>query len=160
MKKQKNLYVYLEDEDQRIFSIEGPIDHRAADDWLDIGNSARSSGRKLKVIDFWEENLGGHIEYAKSRGLVKVSSREIVSPPRDRSAEYSKTLPKYAQNAARDKLVKVLCKGKCGGKVVWAELNLPYPGKELLKKASMGEFQAHCLKCGSVSMDNYNWYRD
>ena len=68
-------------------------------------------------------------------------------------------IPKYAQTAARDKLVKILCKSKCG-KVVWAELNLPYPGEETLKKAAMGEFQARCLKCGSIAEDNYNWYRD
>ena len=59
MKKQKNLYIYLEDKDQRIFSIEGPIDHDTADDWLDIGNSAVRSGRNLKIIDFWEEDLNG-----------------------------------------------------------------------------------------------------
>jgi hypothetical protein len=159
MKKQKHLYIYLEDKDQRIFSIEGPIDHDTADDWLDIGNSAVRSGRNLQIIDFWEEDLNGYVEHAKSRGFVKVYSNEIISSPRDRSAEYKKTLPKYAQNADREKLVKLLCKGKCG-KVVWAELNSTYPGKEALKKASMGEFQARCLKCGSVAKDNYNWYRD
>ena len=159
MKKQKNLYIYIEDEEQNVFSIVGPIDHDTADDWLDIGNSAVGSGRSLQVIDFWEEDLKSHIEHAESRGFVKVQSTEIISSPRDRSAEYKKALPKYAQNADRDKLVKLLCKGKCG-KVVWAELNSTYPGKETLKKASMGEFQARCLKCGSISQDNYNWYRD
>lgn len=159
MKKQKNLYIYIEDEDQKIFSIEGPIDHCAADDWLDIGNSASSYGRNLRILDLWEGDLDGHIEYAESRGFVKVSSREIISPPRDRSAEYKKSIPQYAQNAARNKLVKALCKGKCG-KVVWAELNLPYPGKEALKNAPMGKFQTRCLKCGSIAKDNYNWYRD
>jgi len=159
MKKQKNLYVYIEDENQKNFSIEGPIDHYVAHDWLDIGNSARTSGRKLRVIDFWEEDLDRYIKHAKSRGLMEVSSKEIIPPPGDRSAEYKKALPKYAQNAARDKLVRGLCRGNCG-KVVWAELNLPYPGKEALKNAPMGEFQARCLKCGSVAKDNYNWYRD
>ena len=159
MEKQRNLYVYLEDADQGTYCIEGPIDHRSADDWLDIGNSARDSGRNLRVIDFWEEELGAYTAHAKSRGFSQVSSSEIIEAPRDRSAEYTKALPKYAQNASIDRLVKILCKGNCG-KVVWAELNLPYPGKEALKKASMGEFQARCLRCGSIAKDNYNWYRD
>ena len=141
MKKQKNLYVYLEDEDQKIFSIEGPIDHYVANDWLDIGNSARRSGQNLRIIDFWEEDLNGYIEHARSRGLVKVSSSEIISPPRDRSAEYKKALPKYAQNAARDKLVKVLCKGKCG-KVVWAELTWVCTGYQ--KLAALGPCDTRC----------------
>ncbi len=159
MNKRKNLYIYIKDEDQIIFSFEGPIDHNTADDWLKVGISARRSGRNLRIIDVWEEDLNGHIEDAKSRGFVKVASREIIDPPRNRSGEYEKSLPQYAQNAARNKLVKLICRGKCG-KVVWAELNLPYPGKETLKNEPMGKFKARCLKCGSIAKDNYNWYRD
>ncbi len=69
MKKQKNLYVYIEDENQKFFSIEGPIDHYAAHEWLDTGNSARRSGRNLRVIDFWEKDLDSYIKHAKSRDL-------------------------------------------------------------------------------------------
>lgn len=159
MKKQRNLYIYIEDTDQGTYGIEGPIDHRSADDWLDIGNSARNSGRNIRVIDFWEEKLDAYTVHAKSRGLSQVSSSEIIEAPRDRSAEYTKAIPKYAQNVYRDRLVKIICKGKCD-KVVWAELNFPYPGKEPLKKASIGEFQARCLRCSSIAKDNYNWYRD
>jgi len=66
-------------------------------------------------------------------------------------------IPKYAQSADPSRLVKILCKGSCG-KVRLAELNLPYPGKELLKKAEMHKYRARCLYCGREAVDNYNWF--
>lgn len=159
MKKHNNLYIYIEDEEHKMFSIVGPVDHDTVNDWLDIGNSAAKSDQNLRIFDLWEEDLMEYIKNAESRGFMKVQSNEIISPPRDRSAEYKKALPKYAQNIDRNRLIKLLCKGKCG-KVVWAELNSAYPGKEALKKASMGEYQARCIKCGKVALDNYNWFRD
>ncbi|MDM5142362.1 hypothetical protein OB959_21605 [Aeromonas bestiarum] len=159
MKKQKNLYIYLQDNEQRAYSIKGPIDHESADDWLNQGNDARSAGRDISVLDFWEDELQAHHTHAKSLGLSEVDASDIIDSPRDSSADYKGKLPKYAQGASRGTLIKLLCKGKCG-KTALAELNVVYPGREQLKKAPMGQYKARCLKCGAVAQDNYNWYRD
>ena len=48
VKKQKNLYIYLQDNELRVYSINGPIDHDSADDWLNLGSDACSAGRVLE----------------------------------------------------------------------------------------------------------------
>ncbi|WNO10584.1 hypothetical protein [Teredinibacter sp. KSP-S5-2] len=155
----KDLYIYLQDGDQGVYSIIGPVAHEFANDWLTKGNDARSAGHNIKVVDFWGDELQEYHEQAKSQGLSEVDSLDILDSPRDSSVDYKGNLPKYAQDSARNKLIKLLCKGKCR-KTVLAELNVPYPGREQLKKAPMGQYKARCLKCNSVAQDNYNWYRD
>lgn len=54
--------------------------------------------------------------------------------------------------------MKLLCKGVCS-KVRWAEMDVDYPGEQVLRKASLREFTANCLKCGAVAQDPYNWFR-
>lgn len=159
MKKQKNLYIYLQDNELRVYSIYGPIDHDSSGDWLNLGNDARSTGRDIRVLDFWEDELHEYHEHAKSLGLSEVDASNIIDSPRDSSKDYKGTLPKYAQGASRDRLIKLLCKGKCG-KTVLAELNVMYPGREQLKNAPMGQYKARCLKCGTIAQDNYNWNRE
>lgn len=73
--------------------------------------------------------------------------------------EVTVSLPNYAQHTDSTKLVKLLCKGKCGGLTRWAELNTPYPGETKLRKAEMGTYNAKCLKCGTLAIDSYNWFR-
>lgn len=155
----KDLYIYLQDDDQGTYSIIGPVAHESADAWLDKGNNARSAGRNIKVLDFWGDELQAYHAHAKSQALSEVNFSEVLDSPRDSSSDYKGKLPKYAQNSPRDKLIKLLCKGKCG-KITLAELNVPYPEKDQLKKAPMGQYKARCLKCNSVALDNYNWYRD
>lgn len=69
---------------------------------------------------------------------------------------YEGPLPKYASKGERARLIRIFCKGKCRSQT-WAELNLPYPGQEALKKAPISEYKAVCLKCGKLAFDNYNW---
>ncbi len=67
-------------------------------------------------------------------------------------------LPEYARWADRTRLVRLLCKGKCSC-VRWAEMDQPYPGQEVLRKAEAFKFSARCLYCGKVANDPYNWFR-
>jgi len=67
-------------------------------------------------------------------------------------------LPNYAARANSARLVRLLCKGKCSH-VVWAEMNVDYPGQEVLRKSQVGDFTAVCLKCGKIAQDPYNWLR-
>ena len=66
--------------------------------------------------------------------------------------------PEYARRADPTRLVRLLCKGKCSC-VRWAEMDQPYPGQEVLRKAAPFEFSARCLYCGKVANDPYNWFR-
>jgi hypothetical protein len=67
-------------------------------------------------------------------------------------------LPGYARHVDRTRLVRILCRGTCR-MTRWAEMNAPYPGKDVLKRARLGQFRATCLQCGYVAVDNYNWFR-
>jgi len=67
-------------------------------------------------------------------------------------------LPAYARTTPSNLLIQILCKGQCNSER-WARLNKPHPGKSDLKNAKKGEYQATCLKCGYVAVDNHNWHR-
>jgi len=67
-------------------------------------------------------------------------------------------LPAYTARADPTKLVRLLCKGTCSC-VRWAEMEQPYPGDEVLKKAQVSEYSAKCLYCGKVAQDPYDWFR-
>lgn len=73
--------------------------------------------------------------------------------------EYKGKLPVYAQNANRCRVVKILCRGACRGKTRWAEMEVDYPGREMLRRMNVGDLKAHCLVCGWEAPDPYNWYR-
>ena len=70
----------------------------------------------------------------------------------------SPTLPKYAQDTIKSRLVKIVCTGKCCC-TRWAEMNVDFPGLDVLKKARFGKYMANCLKCGKEALDSDNWYR-
>jgi len=66
------------------------------------------------------------------------------------------SIPQYAQNTPRHKLVNIVCRGSCGrpryaevSKVPWTEEG-PNDDPELY---------ATCLKCGYEAKDSYNWVR-
>lgn len=84
-------------------------------------------------------------ERVMSHTTTKASTRRL---PR---------LPAYAKAVPREYLIRIACRGGCGG-TRWARLNKPYPGPTPLRDATMGEFEATCLKCGHRASDNYNWY--
>lgn len=158
MANSKKLYIFLQDEDLRRFAVAGPIGIRSLDEWLEKGIAARKEGRQVTVIDIFEEYLQTSVQHASSQGFTLVQPYDIVVPPKDRSAEYEGKLPAYAENADRDRVVKILCKGRCRAER-WAELDQVYPGRRALKDASMGTFKAKCLRCGALAQDSYNWYR-
>lgn len=63
-------------------------------------------------------------------------------------------IPKYAEGVPRQRLVQVLCKGRCGttryaevSKVPWSR-----DGRD-----PDSELYATCLMCGRQARDNYNW---
>lgn len=67
------------------------------------------------------------------------------------------SLPVYAQKGNKRKLVKLLCR-KCRA-TRWAEMNIDYPGRDVLSMSDEKQFVAHCLKCGKAADDSYNWFR-
>jgi len=75
-----------------------------------------------------------------------------------KSSTYTGRLPAYAQHANRDRVVKLLCKGRCS-KTRWAEMDVDYPGQEILQKSKPFDFSATCLFCGYVAEYSYNFYR-
>lgn len=158
MKKNKDLYIFIKDEDAKSFAVAGPIDPNDVDEWLVKEGEERNKGRRVTVMDVFEEYLVAGVQAAEDQKFILVSPNKIIVPPKDRSAEYRGSLPKYAQSADRDRVVSILCKGQCRA-VRWAEMNKAYPGADALKKADMGEFKAKCLRCGSIARDNYNWTR-
>jgi hypothetical protein len=76
----------------------------------------------------------------------------------DESITYTGSLPLYAKCGDRNRLVRLLCKGRCCA-TRWAEMTVDYPGEEVLHKTQVLDFAAACLKCGEVAHDPYNWYR-
>jgi len=65
-------------------------------------------------------------------------------------------VPAYASREDTRYLVRHYC-DRCRMSRL-ARLNKPYPGIRNLHDAQMGEYEATCLKCGCVALDNYNWY--
>ncbi|MDO9530942.1 MAG: hypothetical protein Q7O12_02270 [Deltaproteobacteria bacterium] len=155
MKARKEWYKYLEDYDKKLYCVIGPF-YKDDSDWIDMIQNQIDSGRDLRWQDIEPHQIVDIPEHARQKGLKHVESSLIVNSPPDRSSEYKGSLPQYAKDADRAKLVKILCKGKCG-KLQWAELNKPHPGKKALKEAQMGVYKARCMVCGKTAIDNYNW---
>ena len=149
--------LFLVDHDNRIFNIVGPISDDT--DWTNKIFELQKEGRKVqcftsssnKSIDILAGSYSKQTGYTFSRGLIS-------DEPKDRSLEYKGTLPNYAHNADRNKVVKILCKGQCMT-ARWAEMNVNYPGEEILRNSDLGDFTATCLKCGHIAQDSYNWLR-
>lgn len=82
---------------------------------------------------------------------------DIVEKSKNRSAEYKGSLPAYAEDADRSKVVKFRC-GRCR-MTRFAEMTVEYPGQEGLHNKELGTFEAKCLMCETVARDSYNWHR-
>lgn len=158
MTKNDEWYIYIEDRDRKQFALAGPVQGNFVNDWIDVVVQEQEAGRNLSGHEVTREQLLEYRAHAKSKGLSETESVLIVLTPRDRSNDFHGNLPGYAAKADRGKIVKILCKGKCG-RGRWAEMNKPYPGKDALRRASMGEYKATCLGCGSIAQDSCNWYR-
>lgn len=158
----EEIYIFIRDDDRKSFAITGPITgsfvEQSVDEWLQIDIQEKRAGRNIQILDIFKSYLEANIQKAIEDGLTEISPNILVKPPKDRSAEYQGNLPQYAENADRDRVVKILCKRRCKT-TTWAELNRIYPGSEILKRAEEGEYKARCLRCGDTIQDNYNWMR-
>ena len=158
MKQSEEWFIYIEDHDQKKYCVVGPVTADNWSDWFDVIENQQNAGGNLLFQEIQPSQLSGIPGHARSQGLSKAEVSNLIETPKDRSAEYRGSLPQYAKHADRSKLVQMLCKGKCC-KTRCAELNKQYPGKDELRKARHGEYQAICLKCGYEATYNYNWFR-
>ena len=156
--KEIEWFIFIKDTDKKLFSLAGPVQGNLVDDWIDAVVREQEAGRELSCQEVTTEQLAECRTHALRNGLSETDSNQIITSPRDRSNDYLGKLPNYASKADRARVVQLLCKGKCGS-VRWAEINKPYPGKDALRSSKMGEYKATCLRCGSTTQDNYNWYR-
>lgn len=150
-------YLVLVDHDNKVFNIVGPMSDDT--DWNKSISELQHASRKVNCFSVPSDKLLDDIIHSYSGQTGYTFSRElIVVEPENRSMEYTGPLPKYAENADRKKLVKILCKGNCNS-TAWAEMNVNYPGQEALRHSDLGDYSAICLKCGKVARDSYNWHR-
>lgn len=67
-----------------------------------------------------------------------------------------KTLPKYASNAPQDRLVEILCRGKCCcGRIAQIANTANSQGGTVIDTSGYAE----CLVCGYKATDYSNWHR-
>lgn len=156
MTKQDEWYIYLQDRDQKLYAIAGPVLGAQVDDWLAAIAQEQGNGRELIGQDISRSQLLESQSHAEINGLVETEAGQLLTAPRDKSNDYHGALPSYASKACQAKVIKILCKGKCG-RSSWAEMDKPFPGKEVLRTAKFGEYNATCLRCGSIAKDGYNW---
>ena len=146
----------IQDDDRKQYAFTGVITDVSG--WN--GRVAEARAQSRNVVSF--VHIAAHVsqlaEWGEKNGFACVAIEQILAPPVDRSLVYEGLLPKYAEKANRRRVVKVLCRGKCG-KNRWAEMNVDYPGPSELKSAEAGVFTAKCLFCGYESKEPYNWLR-
>lgn len=157
----RQFYFIVADEDNGVFNLLGPMTDDLAETEAVV--NLMNSGRNVRCSTFDYDDRKTKREHAGDivRQLdLRYTDESILSLP-DTSISgipYRDSLPQYASRADRGRLVKMLCKGKCGC-TRWAEMNRPYLGQEQLKEYEMFEVEARCLMCGYRQNDNYNWYR-
>ena len=151
----KSFYYIIIDEDQKLFNSFGPIS--SDKDWNEKVSEAMQAGRNLLVNSpSTYESFEASIQSLLDRSFKRADFLLVDAPP-DRSAEYSGRLPSYAENADRNRIVIIYCE-TCRSSS-YAEMNVAYPGADVLHKTNLGAYFAHCLKCGTKVIDPYNWYR-
>lgn len=68
----------------------------------------------------------------------------------------TKKLPKYALNASRDRVVEILCRGKCNcGRYAQIADTPNSQGGTIIDTSGYAE----CLFCGYIATDFSNWRR-
>ncbi|KAA9176554.1 MULTISPECIES: hypothetical protein [Delftia] len=157
MKKENEWLIYVQDNNLRQFSFIGPLQKNQIYQWLDVASKEQDNDREILFNEIELSNRLEYKNYAEALGFSETK-KDLLPLPKDRSNEYKGNIPKYANKADPERIIHILCKGKCK-KTTLAEINRPYPGKETLKSASLGDYKATCLQCGHIAQDNYNWYR-
>lgn len=150
--------LYIQDHDKQQFAISEPVSYRFVDDWIAKVCEQKDLGRSITCQEVTLDRSSELIKHGEDQGYSQVNIENLLKPPRDRQYDFIGSLPKYAQSADRSRIVKILCKGRCG-KPRLAVLNKAYPGHSELRAAEMGEYLATCLMCSSIARDNYNWHR-
>jgi len=156
-RKIEPFYLVIIDEDNHIFNVVGPL--TSDRDWNREIIELKDTGRNVRCYSSpASQSRESLISRISSGGKHRFSEKLIVEEPEDTLAVYAGKLPAYAKSANRRRVVRILCRGRCGGKSRWAEMNDDYPGNDELKN-SQAYFTARCLKCGYVARDPYNWYK-
>lgn len=105
------------------------------------------------------------VEPSMSNAKVWPHAPKRIDTPKSETTWAPRNLPKYATGANPARLVQILCKGHCVDVLYrklctrWAEMEVDFPGQEILRKSQLGDFRAKCLKCGSIARDCYKWTR-
>lgn len=156
MKKSRQFYLLIVDDDKEIFNVIGPISSDI--DWSKKVVDLRKSGRNIRCFSCnINEPINNIINSYSQQMKYNYSEQLIIYTPEDSSIAYCGILPQYACTADKKRIVKILCP-ECGT-TRFAIMETVYPGQEVLKKSDLGDFTATCLKCGYETNDSYNWYR-
>jgi len=156
-KKIEPFFLVIKDEDKHLFNVIGPIDSDYY--WNEEIIKAQKKGRDVRCFSHpGSDSKDTIINMLTQSRKYSYSTVFIVEEPEDLSVVYSGSLPKYARNADRKRVVRVLCKGRCS-RIRWAEMEVDYPGEETLRNSQVMDFRARCLLCGHIAQDPYNWDR-
>ena len=83
MKQNKEWFIYIQDNDKKVYAITGSISAECIDDW--IGNIAdeQDSGRDITFLEVSKSQLSDVKAHAKNNGLSVTDTSNIISIPRD-----------------------------------------------------------------------------
>lgn len=147
-------HLVIVDDDNKVFNVEGPMIDDDPWNWKIVELQKKSR----KVRCFSRRGSKDSIVREVSRSTrYSFTDRSILSEPEDRTSEFIGLLPNYARNADRRRVVKIFCR-RCNS-TRWAEMEVDYPGEEILRNSQVGDHSARCLYCGEVADDPYNWHR-
>jgi hypothetical protein len=149
----KDIYVVLKDFDQMKYNCFIP--NCPSLYWVEKANEAKNAGRNINFYTKYKEDVLDPKTLFNDEGLV-FTEENLLETPIDRTKEYKKKLPIYAQNADRHRIMEFVC--FCG-KSKYGILNKNYPGKDALWNAPEGEYILTCIKCGRTDSNNKNWWR-
>jgi len=154
-KKVEPFLLVISDHDNKVFNIIGPITND--NEWNIKVCNLQKQGRDIRCFSMRNKSKEAlRKEYSQQMGY-KFTDNQIVDKPQDISNIYNGSLPDYAMQADRKKVVKIFC-DKCKS-TRWAEMEKEYPGEKTLKNAQILDYAAKCLKCGFIAQDPYNWFR-
>lgn len=145
-----DFYYIIVDEDKKLYNCFIPCFRSAL--WDEKVVAAKVNDRNIHCYQVAKENIKDPINYKPG---YKYTNEFLVDIPEDDSLLFKKKIPKYAEKADRKKIIEIVC--DCGGR--FGELNINFPGNEILQKDKSDIYTAKCLKCNRPLSNNYNWYR-
>jgi hypothetical protein len=143
--------VVIVDEDNHTFSVVGPL----LDD-SGLTNRAyelQQVGRNVRCFS----HHGSRISATESQRGYRYVDNLFATSSEDNLVGYGGPLPGYARTANRNRVVRIICRSCGRGR--WAEMDVDYPGKEILRNSQVYDFKARCLFCEEAAKDPYNWHR-